>query len=149
MNVGSTIRKLREARNVTQEYMAAQLNIGVTAYGNIERSDVKRLTVARVVEIASILNVHYSEIFGFREKHLPDPRRANISEANMLAMMEYFRKDKQLLCDMLQAYKELYIRVDQMLQENNKTLHRLMKMQQEIHQNLLSSKRRGNNETGK
>lgn len=144
MDIGPTIRKLREARNITQEYMASRLNIGVTAYGNIERSDVKRLPVERVFEIAAILQVHYSEIFGAPEKEMPEENRFKM-DACVLAMMEYFRKDKQLLCDMLNAYKEIHMGVDAMLQEHIIALNRIMKMQVEIHQSLIASTKQSRN----
>lgn len=141
MNIGPTIRKLREAKNVTQEYMATRLKIGVTAYGNIERNDVKRLTVARVLEIAAILNVHYSEIFGSRDKQVPDPEGKLKIDAVIMGMMDYFRKDKQLLCEMLKVYNEIYTRMDLMLQDHNKGLQKVMKMQLEIHESLMTAKR--------
>lgn len=141
MSIGPTIRKIREARNVTQEYMASRLNIGVTAYGNIERSDVKRLPVERVFEIASILNVHYTEIFGDLDKLLANPEEKLRMDAAILGLMEYFSRDKQLLCEMLKTFKEIFERIDQMLQDHMKTMIRVMKMQQEIHQSLLEMKK--------
>lgn len=139
--IGPSIRKIREARNVTQEYMASRLNIGVTAYGNIERSDVKRLPVERVFEIASILNVHYTEIFGDLDKLLANPEEKLRMDAAILGLMEYFSRDKQLLCEMLKTFKEIYERIEQMLQDHMKTMIRMMKMQQEIHQSLLATKK--------
>lgn len=141
MSIGPTIRKIRESRNVTQEYMASRLNIGVTAYGNIERSDVKRLPVERVFEIASILNVHYTEIFGDLDKLLANPEEKLRMDAAILGLMEYFSRDKQLLCEMLKTFKEIFERIDQMLQDHMKTMIRVMKMQQEIHQSLLEMKK--------
>jgi transcriptional regulator with XRE-family HTH domain len=121
--------------------MASRLNIGVTAYGNIERSDVKRLPVERVFEIASILNVHYTEIFGDLDKLLANPEEKLRMDAAILGLMEYFSRDKQLLCEMLKTFKEIYERIEQMLQDHMKTMIRMMKMQQEIHQSLLATKK--------
>ncbi len=59
--IGNRIRKLREFRNFTQEYMALKLNISVTAYGDIERDKVA-VNVKRVQEIARILDIHYSHL---------------------------------------------------------------------------------------
>ncbi|AWO01764.1 hypothetical protein DLD77_08675 [Chitinophaga alhagiae] len=62
MNIGLQIRKVRESKNVTQEYMAAKLCVSKTSYGNIERNTIKRLTWAMVMAIAEVLEVHYSEL---------------------------------------------------------------------------------------
>lgn len=64
MNIGSQIRKVRESKNVTQDFMAAKLGVSKTSYGNIERNTIKRLTWAMVMAIAEVLNVHYSELLG-------------------------------------------------------------------------------------
>jgi transcriptional regulator with XRE-family HTH domain len=64
MNTGLQIRLVRESRNVTQEYMAARLQISKTSYGNIERNTTKRLTLAMVMAIAEVLQVHYAELLG-------------------------------------------------------------------------------------
>lgn len=59
--VGNRIRKLREFRNFTQEYMALKLGLSVTAYGDIERDKVA-VSVKRVQKIARILEIHYSHL---------------------------------------------------------------------------------------
>lgn len=59
--VGNRIRKLREFRNFTQEYMALRLGLSVTAYGNIERGETT-VSLDRIQDIARILEVHYSHI---------------------------------------------------------------------------------------
>lgn len=141
MSIGPTIRKIREARNVTQEYMASRLKIGVTAYGNIERSDVKRLPVQRIFEIASILNVDYTDICGRPDKAAANPDERLRMHAAILGLMDYFSKDKQMLCELLNIYKEIYERTDAMLQDHAKAMVRVMKMQQEIHQYLLTMKK--------
>lgn len=143
MNAGSIIRRLREERNVTQEYMASKLNIGVTAYGNIERNDVKRLTVDRLKEIADILKVHVFELFGYTERDvfLANKKKPGdaFSDINLLAVLHYFRKDKEILHAALSILKEISDALRQQVQENTTAIHRLMEMQLEMHQQRLSS----------
>lgn len=138
MNTGSVIRRLREERNVTQEYMASKLNIGVTAYGNIERNDIKRLTVDRLKEIADIFKVHVFELFGLaeREVFLANKKKNTdaFSDINMLAVLHYFRKDKEILHASLSILKEICETLRQQVQENSAAIQRLMEMQLEIHQ---------------
>ena len=52
--VASTIRKRREFRNYTQEYLALKLNISQNAYSKIELGYTK-ITVERLFQIADIL----------------------------------------------------------------------------------------------
>ena len=44
------IRKIRELRNYTQEYMADQLGLSVSGYGKIERSD-SDINLSRITQI--------------------------------------------------------------------------------------------------
>lgn len=63
-NVGENIKKFRELKNLTREYMAAELNLSLSGYSKIERSEVD-LTLSRVQRIAEILEVNLSQILSF------------------------------------------------------------------------------------
>jgi transcriptional regulator with XRE-family HTH domain len=39
MTIGDKIRKVREIKGLKQEWVAGQLGLNVTAYGNLERGD--------------------------------------------------------------------------------------------------------------
>ena len=58
------IRKIRELRNYTQEYMADQLGLSVSGYGKIERSD-SDINLSRITQIAEILNVSRTALLEF------------------------------------------------------------------------------------
>ncbi len=66
-NIGQKIRKLRELRNYTQEYMAINLNITQTAYCKIEKEESK-LTVDRLKAISILLNLDPIQLLTFDEK---------------------------------------------------------------------------------
>lgn len=53
---GSVIRKYRELRNYTQEYVAKQMNISQNAYSKIE-NNYTQLTVKHVRDLSRILEV--------------------------------------------------------------------------------------------
>ena len=61
MNYHEKLKKFRELRNYTQEYMAENLDITQRAYSSIENGKTQ-LTVDRLFEIAKILNVTVIEI---------------------------------------------------------------------------------------
>jgi transcriptional regulator with XRE-family HTH domain len=54
--VAANIRRIREYRNYTQEYLAAKLRISQNAYSKIELSHT-RVTIDRLFRIADILGV--------------------------------------------------------------------------------------------
>ncbi|HEX3385789.1 MAG TPA: helix-turn-helix transcriptional regulator [Mucilaginibacter sp.] len=54
--VAHNIRKIREYRNYTQEYLAAKLRISQNAYSKIELGHTK-ITIDRLFRIADILGV--------------------------------------------------------------------------------------------
>lgn len=59
--VAANIRKIREHRNYTQEYLAAKLHISQNAYSKIELGYTK-ITVERLLQIAEILETDPVEI---------------------------------------------------------------------------------------
>lgn len=61
-HIGYNIKKVREERNLTQDYVASELKISTLAYGNIERGKSLPNT-KRLKEIADILEVKPEEFF--------------------------------------------------------------------------------------
>jgi transcriptional regulator with XRE-family HTH domain len=59
--VAINIRKVREYRNYTQEYLAMKLNISQNAYSKIELGYTK-ITLERLYEVAQILEVDLIEL---------------------------------------------------------------------------------------
>ncbi len=59
--VYENIRKIRELKGLTREYVAAELKMSSSGYGKIERGEVD-LTISRLFKIAEVLNVSPSSI---------------------------------------------------------------------------------------
>jgi transcriptional regulator with XRE-family HTH domain len=59
--IAATIRKKREAKNYTQEYLAYKLNISQNAYSKIELGYTK-ITVERLFQIADVLEINAAEL---------------------------------------------------------------------------------------
>jgi transcriptional regulator with XRE-family HTH domain len=55
-HVGQRIKKLRESKNLTQEFMANQLKISQNSYSRIETENTK-LTTERLNDIAKVLDI--------------------------------------------------------------------------------------------
>ncbi len=63
-NVAGNIRKVREFKNYTQEYLAAKLQISQNAYSKIELG-YSRITVERLFQIAKVLEVDPAHIISY------------------------------------------------------------------------------------
>ena len=62
--VAANIRKVREYRNYTQDYLAAKLQISQNAYSKIELG-YSKITLDRLFHIAIILEVAVQELLEF------------------------------------------------------------------------------------
>jgi transcriptional regulator with XRE-family HTH domain len=63
------IRKVRELRNFTQEYMADQMGLSISGYGKIERND-SDISLSRITQIAAILNVSRAKLLEFNSEEI-------------------------------------------------------------------------------
>jgi transcriptional regulator with XRE-family HTH domain len=59
--IAATIRRQREAKSYTQEYLAYKLNISQNAYSKIELGYTK-ITVERLFQIADVLEISAGEL---------------------------------------------------------------------------------------
>src|SRR5689334_14580122 len=64
MVIGNNIKKIRELRNLTQEYMANQLGMSQAGYSKIENG-TNDVTFSKIEEIAAILKVSPEELVAF------------------------------------------------------------------------------------
>jgi len=67
MNLGENIKKLREFKNFTQQYLADELGLSLSGYGKIER-DQTELTINRLLKICEILEVDLFTLINFDHK---------------------------------------------------------------------------------
>jgi len=65
--VGNNIKKFRELKNLTQEYMANQLEMSQAGYGKIERGETD-ISLSKIDAIAKVLEVTIYDILEFNEK---------------------------------------------------------------------------------
>lgn len=62
--VGTKIRKVRELRDFTQEFMASQLGKSQTAYSKLERGEVD-VSFSNLTRIAEILEIDVMQLLTF------------------------------------------------------------------------------------
>jgi transcriptional regulator with XRE-family HTH domain len=65
----ANIRKIREHRNYTQDYLAAKLRISQNAYSKIELG-YSSITLNRLIEIAEILEIELTDLISPDGEHL-------------------------------------------------------------------------------
>lgn len=63
-NIGLKIRKLRELKGFSQEYMAGRLSVSQRAYSKLERNETK-LDWNKITEISSILEIKPMDLVSF------------------------------------------------------------------------------------
>jgi transcriptional regulator with XRE-family HTH domain len=68
-SVASNVRKVREFREYTQEYMAMKLGISQNAYSKIELA-YTRITLERLLQIAQILEVELVDLISGESEDL-------------------------------------------------------------------------------
>ncbi len=63
------IKQIRELKNITQEFVAKELELSTRAYSKIESGETQ-LTINRLNEISAILKVDPIEILGFDDRQI-------------------------------------------------------------------------------
>lgn len=66
MLIGQKIKKLRELKNLTQEYMADQLGLSQSSYSKIEAGEVD-IPYSRLEDVSKILGLKPEDIVMFNE----------------------------------------------------------------------------------
>ncbi len=69
VKIGEKIRKIREMKGISQEYLATLMDISPQAFGKIEREETK-LDFGRLETIAKLMGVDPIDIVNFDESHI-------------------------------------------------------------------------------
>ncbi len=102
MNLGNKIRELRRARNLTQEQLAASLNISAQAVSKWEMG-ASYPDMTMIPTIAGLFNVSLDELFDFDVKNI-DKEIEDIRLESNKYFWENFEKAEQILLDGLKMY---------------------------------------------
>ncbi len=112
LNIGNSIKKYRELKDITREHMAAELDMSLSGYSKIERNEVD-LTISRIQQIAQILQVDISQILNFDASQIFNISNNKLVNASVSAENMHFHTDD---------YKEKYIKI---LEADNMRLKKL------------------------
>ncbi|MDR1876577.1 MAG: helix-turn-helix domain-containing protein [Flavobacteriaceae bacterium] len=89
--IGENIRRFRELRGYSQEYMAHELDLTQSAYGKIEKETVK-ITVDRLQKIADILEVDLANLINSKNQNIFNQYNNQIANANGHVENQYLEK---------------------------------------------------------
>ncbi len=106
MDIGLNIKKIRELKGYSQDYMASQLEISQRQFSRIEKNEVD-LNLSRLNEISKLLEVTPSQILGFDEKFIfqnYEQASAITTNQNYYAFSE---KERELYEKLLQDKDEI------------------------------------------
>src|SRR5690606_9710006 len=115
VNIGANIRNFRELKGFTREQMAHDLNLSISAYGNIERNQTD-LTISRIQQIAEILEVDMSQILNFDASQVFNIEHNDVFNTGAHSKTEYHSHSDE--------YRDKYIK---MLEAENEQLKMLLK----------------------
>jgi len=68
MLIGNKIRKIREFKNFTQEYVAERLNMSQSSYSRIESNEID-VSVIKLQQIADLFEIKVNELIDFDSKY--------------------------------------------------------------------------------
>jgi transcriptional regulator with XRE-family HTH domain len=102
--VSANIRKIRERKGYSQEYMATELSISQASYARIESQDTQ-LTVERLLQIAKILETGLTELLGDDGRNVFN--QTNNTESTISGYVENLHiENKETMSKLIESYKE-------------------------------------------
>ncbi len=63
-NIYTNIRKFRELKSITREWIAGELDMSVSGYSKLERGEVD-ITLSKIYRIAEVLQVNPEQLLSF------------------------------------------------------------------------------------
>ncbi|WP_435356587.1 helix-turn-helix domain-containing protein [Emticicia sp. SJ17W-69] len=115
MEIGTKVKKLRELRNFTQEFMAASLEMTPSGYGKIERNE-SEVTYQKLEKIAEVLGIKIEDIVNFNEKMVFNIMNNNTSNNGYVVNNNSISDNE----------KKLYEQLIEQLREENKLLKSML-----------------------
>jgi transcriptional regulator with XRE-family HTH domain len=128
MKVGNNLRKIREMKGFSQDYLAKKLGISPQAYSKLEREKT-RMDVERLDSIAHLLQVNAEDIIDFDESKIfqnPINTGGNVSVAPDSSSRK--REGRQKLPGTLEDLVQQLRETSQHLRKTNELLFRYLEI---------------------
>lgn len=117
--LGRRIRKLRELRDFSQEFMAFELDMSISGYSRIERDEVN-LTLDKLYAICKLLDVSVFEMLNTDDSEMIQKSKSKIvttpmTQKNILKrykiVEDFYKEQIRLLKDELKYLREVIDRM--------------------------------------
>lgn len=112
MEIGQKIKKLRELRNFSQEYMAIQLGISQVAYSKIE-TGLTRLDLKRLEKIAETLDIDPFTLMSFDDKYIFNNNSTNNQGGNIVNHYHAEKNEKRLLIERVEKVEHEITKINE------------------------------------
>lgn len=94
LEIGKKIKKIRELRNYTQDYMASKLDVSQSTYARFEKDD-SDITISKLEKISEILDIKIQDLINFSDKFIFNNYTAN--QANQGYIVNQFSDNEKKL----------------------------------------------------
>lgn len=114
MQVGQKIKKVREIRNYTQEYVATKLGITQESYSKIEANKTQ-VSTQRLEKIADILDINMLDLLAFDDKFVFNNINNSYEHSQENAKIIFVNQsenEKELYEQIVAQYKEQISRLE-------------------------------------
>ena len=102
--IAKNIKKYRELKGFSQEYMAHQLSVNQSTYEKIENSSTK-ITIDKLFSVAKLLETDVSEILDLKNQTIFN--QTDNETANAFGKVEhYYQENKEVYQELLKAKDE-------------------------------------------
>lgn len=118
--VGEKIKKIRELRNFTQDYMANRLEMTQAGYSKIERGQTD-LSMSKLDEIAKVLEVPVEDIITFdQQKFFNSFNNSNIEGSNNGSVVNI----NGMTQDIKKLYEDKILLLEKLVQKQEQELNK-------------------------
>ncbi len=103
--IGNKIKKVRELKNYTQEYMAQRLEMSQAGYSKIE-NDESDVSFTKLTQISEILEVKLEDLISFDEKYVFNIMNNQIGIKDLNLPSGLSNQERRLFEDQIQQLKD-------------------------------------------
>ena len=116
--ISKNIRKYREIKGFSQEYMANQLDINQASYAKIENNSTK-LTVERLFAISKLLETEITDLLDLKNQTIYNvyDNEFGVGKQNVENL---YQENKEVYEKLIQSKDEQIALLKQMLEQKNK-----------------------------
>ncbi|MCW3102434.1 MAG: helix-turn-helix domain protein [Bacteroidetes bacterium] len=122
MNIGYKIKKLREWKGLSQEYIADEIGINQSTYSKIEGG--ADLTLSRLEQISKVLEVSPEDIICFNEKQMVFNLSNNTNASGVTIKNQVSKNEKLIYEELIKTLKAennfLKLTIDKLLRKYGK-----------------------------